>query len=76
MNAITYDAVVRRDGEAGAWYMAISTARYHGAVTITGWPRTGYGDTPGTAIAALEQRLQELHKGACRPRRIVYDLEP
>ena len=72
--AISYDAVVRPDGEAGTGYMAISGSRYVGTVTITGWLWTGYGDTPEEAIAALEQRLQEVHAAACRPRRIVYEV--
>lgn len=72
MDMIEYDALVRPDAERGRGYRAISTARYCGAVTITNWEWTGYGATPEEAIADLERRLQEVHKDACLPRRIVY----
>lgn len=71
---LTYDATVRPDGDRGTGYTAVSTARYRGAVTITDWEWTGYGDTPEEAIADLERWLQELHMVTCQPRRIVYAL--
>jgi hypothetical protein len=76
MDPIAYDAVVRPDRERGTGYIAVSTARHRGAVKITDWEWTGYGNTPEEAIADLERVLQDIHQEMCWPRRIVYELDP